>query len=274
MNNFYISTGTMVGRANGYDHRVITDNFRSLDCDGFELMLLPAWYGRLDTVAKDIRAAEVYVPVVHFDKEIGITLAEGNKYLISGAMAKFSENVKTAEAVGAKKAVFHLWGGAKSDSNIDTAIGLLPEMRHICTECGVSLMIENIPCVYSDPLSVWKKIAAAVPDMKFIFDTRFGAFHGQCADIFASPLWKSVIHIHVSSYSGGKNEWGLIRPILHPGEGTIDFDSLISSMPSYKESVTLESPVLAVDGSLDLEKLQRSVNYLREKFALYKPFEK
>lgn len=274
MNKFYVSTGTVVGKANGYDHRVITGDFSRLSCDGFEIMILPAWYGKLDAIAEDLRSASLNMPVVHFDKEIGMTLAEGNKYLISGAMARFEQNALFAEKVGAEKCVFHLWGGPKSDSNIDAAIGLLPEMRRICSEHGIRLMIENIPCVYSDPLSIWKKIAAVIPDMPFIFDTRFGAFHAQYMDIFASSVWKSVCHIHISSYSGGKNEWGLIRPILHPGEGTVDFDHLISNMPHYAESVTLESPVLAPDGTIDLEKLQRSVDYLKEKFTLYAPFDK
>lgn len=274
MNKLYVSTGTIVGRANGYNHHVIEENFRRLNCDGFEIMILPAWYGRLDEIAGDLVSAGINMPVVHFDKEIGVTLAEGNKYLISGAMAKFEQNAGFAEKIGAEKAVFHLWGGPKSDSNIGEAIGLLPEMRRICAEHGVKLMVENIPCVYSDPLSVWGKIAAVIPDMPFIFDTRFGAFHSQYMDIFSSPLWKNVCHMHISSYSGGKNEWGLIRPILHPGEGTVDFDHLISNMPRYTDSVTLESPVLADDGTLDLCKLQRSLDYLKEKFSLYAPFEK
>ena len=270
-NRFYISTGTIVGRANGRDHRVITDNFEKLDCDGFELMMQAEWYGKLDAVAADIKAAGVPTPVIHFDKEIGVTLAEGNKYLAAEAMARFEKNASVAEKIGAKKAVFHLWGGPKSDGAVDMEIGLLPEMMRSCREHGVTLMIENIPCVFSDPLSVWQRIAESVPDVALIFDTRFGAFHGQYIDIFASRLWKNVIHMHVSSYAGKQNEFGLIRPILHPGEGTVDFDHLISNMPSYRESVTLESPVLGDDGTLDLDKLQSSVNYLREKFALYRP---
>lgn len=273
-NVFYASTGTIVGRANDFSHKVITERFKDIDCDGFELMMLKAWYGRMDGIAYDLGAAGVYTPVIHFEKEIGVMLAEGSDSAADEAMKLFCENARMGGLVGAKKAVFHLWGGPKSDSAVEKAIKLLPQMSEICEKHGVTLTIENIPCVFSDPLTVWGKIAESVPDMPFTFDTRFGAFHAQYMDIFASPLWKNVRHVHVSSYNGVKNEWGLIRPILHPGEGKIDFDHLISNMPRYEGSVTLESPVLGEDGSLDIAKLNASINYLRGKFALYRPDEK
>lgn len=273
-NRFYASTGTIVGRVNGFDHRVIIDSAKKIDCDGFELMMLKAWYGKLDMIAEELTSAGIYFPVIHFDKEIGIMLAEDFSGEHEKATGLFAENIKLGKAVGAKKAVFHLWGGPKSDSDVGRAIELLPQLRAMCGDAGITLMIENIPCVYSDPLSVWGRIALKIPDMPLIFDTRFGAFHDQYMDIFASPLWKNVKHMHISSYSGAKNEWGLIRPILHPGEGRIDFDHLISNLPHYESSVTLESPVLSEDGKLDIEKLNRSLTYLREKFAQYRPDEK
>ena len=110
--------------------------------------------------------------------------------------------------------------------------------------------------------------------MGFIFDTRFGKFHEQYMDIFASPVWKNVKHMHASSFSGAKNEWGLIRPILQPGEGKVDFDHIISNMPHYEGSVTLESPVIAEDGSVDIATVNRSLDFLRERFEKYRPDEK
>jgi hypothetical protein len=38
-------------------------------------------------------------------------------------------------------------------------------------------------------------------------------------------------------------------------------------MPRYDHSVTLESPVLSPDGSVDIEKLNHSLDYLRERFG-------
>lgn len=270
-NKFYASTGTLVGRENNFDYSVIIRNAKSIKADGLELMMLKAWYGRLDEIAKALAEAGVYTPVIHFEKEIGVMLAEGDPQVNEAALELFRENARMAKMIGAKKAVFHLWGGPKSDGAVDGSIELLPQMKEICEAAGTELLIENIPCVYNDPLSIWEKIYSRIPDMGFIFDTRFGKFHDQYMDIFASPTWKNVKHMHASSFLGAKNEWGLIRPILQPGGGKVDFDHLISNMPHYEGSVTLESPVIAEDGSVDIATLNRSLDFLREKFALYRP---
>lgn len=270
-NRFYASTGTLVGRENNFDYCVIIENAKKIRADGFELMILRPWYGRLDEIAKALADAGVYTPVIHFDKEIGVMLAEGDPKTSEKALELFAENVRMAKMTGAKKSVFHLWGGQKSDGAVDGAIELLPQMKEMCEAAGTELLIENIPCVYNDPLSIWEKIYSRIPDMGFVFDTRFGKFHDQYMDIFASPTWQNVKHMHASSFLGAKNEWGLIRPILQPGEGKVDFDHLISNMPHYEGSVTLESPVIAEDGSVDIATLNRSLDFLREKFALYRP---
>ena len=270
-NRFYASTGTLVGRENNFDYCVITENAKKIRADGFELMILRPWYGRLDEIAKALADAGVYTPAIHFDKKIGVMLAEGDPKTSEKALELFAENVRMAKMTGAKKSVFHLWGGQKSDGAVDGAIELLPQMKEMCEAAGTELLIENIPCVYNDPLSIWEKIYSRIPDMGFVFDTRFGKFHDQYMDIFASPTWQNVKHMHASSFLGAKNEWGLIRPILQPGEGKVDFDHLISNMPHYEGSVTLESPVIAEDGSVDIATLNRSLDFLREKFALYRP---
>ena len=270
-NRFYASTGTLVGRENNFDYCVIAENAKKIRADGFELMILRPWYGRLDEIAKALADAGVYTPAIHFDKEIGVMLAEGDPKTSEKALELFAENVRMAKMTGAKKSVFHLWGGQKSDGAVDGAIELLPQMKEMCEAAGTELLIENIPCVYNDPLSIWEKIYSRIPDMGFVFDTRFGKFHDQYMDIFASPTWQNVKHMHASSFLGAKNEWGLIRPILQPGEGKVDFDHLISNMPHYEGSVTLESPVIAEDGSVDIATLNRSLDFLREKFALYRP---
>ena len=273
-NKFYASTGTLVGRENNFDYNVIIENAKDIKSDGIEFMMLRVWYGKLDEIAKARADAGVYTPVIHFDKDIGVMLAAGDPQTNEKALALFSENARMAKMIGAGKAVFHLWGGQKSDGAVDGAIELLPQMKEICEAAGTELLIENIPCVYNDPLSVWEKIYSRIPDMGFIFDTRFGKFHEQYMDIFASPVWKNVKHMHASSFNGAKNEWGLIRPILQPGEGKVDFDHIISNMPHYEGSVTLESPVIAEDGSVDIATVNRSLDFLRERFEKYRPDEK
>lgn len=163
--------------------------------------------------------------------------------------------------------MFHLWGGKFSDSAIDDSVKFVPYFYEMCDKAGVDLLIENIPARENGPFSCFEKIKKAYPHARFIYDTRFGEFHGESRKLFASDFWRDVRHIHISSFDGRMNEWGLLRPILHPGEGIIDFDSLIGDMPEYGASVTLESPVLSDDGSIDIDKLNRSLSYLKEKFS-------
>jgi hypothetical protein len=64
--------------------------------------------------------------------------------------------------------------------------------------------------------------------------------------------------------------WGVTRPILHPGEGKIDFHALFASMPPYNgNTVTLESPVMLSDGTHDLDKLNRSLSFIRQEMQKF-----
>jgi sugar phosphate isomerase/epimerase len=92
---------------------------------------------------------------------------------------------------------------------------------------------------------------------------------GQIDTFFESELWHDRIgHIHVSDYSGETvpEMWGVTRPILHPGDGIIDFERLFERMPPCTaETLTLESPVIAKDGTLDIAKLNQTLRYLHQK---------
>ena len=101
MNKLYVSTGTIVGRANGYDHRIITENFEKFECDGYELMMLGFWYKKLDTVAADLKASGIYTPVIHFDKDIGVIFAENDDRFVPKAIDFFKINAEFAEEIGA-----------------------------------------------------------------------------------------------------------------------------------------------------------------------------
>ena len=259
----------MVGRANGYNHRIIPDNKNAVSADGFELMMLKAWYDELPAVARDLEKAAVVTPTIHFEKDVGALLGLGTPEEREEGLHLFRKNAEMAEAVGAQKAVFHLWDGRFSPEQVKNAIALLPSLYEICTQHGVELVVENVPCRTPSPLDAIRRIAERFPDARFTFDTRHGTYMGQCEAFFASELWETRIgHLHISDYSGETvpGMWGVTRPILHPGEGIIDFDALFDAMPPYHgETVTLESPVMREDGSLDLEKLNRTLSYLREK---------
>lgn len=259
----------MVGRANGYDYHVIIENGSAVCADGFELMMLKAWYDKLREVADALEKAGIYTPTLHFEKDVGALLSLGTSEDRQEGLRLFKLNADMAKAVGAEKAVFHLWDGRFSAGQIGNAISLLDSLYEICDKRGVRLAVENVPCRQPTPIEGILAIAGAFPEAGFTFDTRHASYMNQCGAFFESGIWESrICHLHVSDYSGGTvpGMWGVTRPILHPGEGIIDFEAVFSAMPAYHGgTVTLESPVLAEDGSLDLAKLNRSLAYLAEK---------
>ncbi len=266
-NEIYASTGTFIGMANGFDHNIIKEKAKEIDCSGFELLILTAWHDDLDDIIRQIASFGIDFPVIHFAKGIGILFAENTADAVLQARRDFSQNVEAAKRIGAKKAVLHLWGGPNSDLFVDYSVKYLPEFYRECEDAGIELLIENIPAKYHGPVCNWLLARKNYHDVKFIYDTRFGEFHAEHDRIFSPAFWRDVKHIHVSSFLGNTERWGLLRPILHPGEGRVDIDSLLARMPRYDGTVTLESPVLAADGSIDTQKLNRSLELLRRKFA-------
>ena len=143
-------------------------------------------------------------------------------------------------------------------------ISFLEKLIKIAEGFGLKLLIENIPCTTHSGLQNWKRIKEFLPKIDFIFDTRFGSFHDEINEILEDELWNFVSHIHISDYSSYPRDFSKIRPILHPGEGVIDFDSLFEKLSnkSYNGSFTLESPVMIQNGA-DIEKLNSSLIYIK-----------
>ncbi len=258
-----------MGRANGYDHMLIANHHKEIEADAFELMMLAAFYGKLQKIANDLEHAHVDIRAIHFEKDITALLGlHGDEERVEG-FRRFRENAEMGRFVGAKKAVFHLWDGRFSPEQIEGVISILDELYEICEKNGLELVVENVPARIPTPYENVAKIARRFPHARFTFDTRHCHFLGQIETFFKSDLWETRIgHIHVSDYSGATvpEMWGVTRPILHPGEGIIDFEALFSSMPPCAaETLTLESPVIGADGSLDLPKLNRTLRYLAKK---------
>lgn len=263
------STGTMVGRANGYNHRIVTENHRDIAANGFELMMLSAYYERLSDVIRDFTRADVKLRTIHFEKNITALLGLGTEEDRREGLRIFRINAETGRAVGAEKAVFHLWDGRFSPAQTESVLTLLASLYEICEECDLELMIENVPARVPSPYENVAEAARRYPSARFTFDTRHAHVMGQCETFLESPLWQRIGHIHVSDYNGETvpNMWGVTRPILHPGEGIIDFDAFFRAMPPYHGgTVTLESPVMLGDGSVDLPKLNASLVYLGSRF--------
>ncbi len=277
------STGTMVSRLNGYDYRRAFREAAALCADGLssgiELMMLTHYYDKYKDVVAEIRANGLSAPVIHCEKEIGTMLSDGGLQASEGnaaeaesirrqVLALFRLNCEIGALAGSRRMVLHLWGGVNSDRHLDYNISALGELNGIAASHGIRLLIENIPSVSNDPLRNWHAVLAshALGDGGFIFDTRFGRLHEQIEEILAdSAVIPHIEHVHISDFGGTYRDFKALRPILHPGEGTVDFPRIAVLLDGigYESTVTLESPV-ALENDMDIPKLRRTLAYLNE----------
>jgi sugar phosphate isomerase/epimerase len=275
----FCSTGTTVGRANGYNIDVVTEAFphfmeRGL-ISGAELMMIPVFYDRMKEVAQEWLRAGLRFPVIHCEKEIGTQLSDAGKSFAAGdgdsghalyrrALDDFRRNCEMAAMAGCEKMVFHLWGGLTSDSYASYNISVLPELLDIIRPYRVRLLIENVPCTTKDPLSQWQALAGHLGSCGLIFDTRFGFFHRQTQAIWNDEtVVPHIEHIHISDIRGEERDFSALRPIYHPGEGMVDFLAVANCLmqADYRGTFTLESPVIRPDGA-DIPKLAESLQFL------------
>ncbi len=274
------STGTMVGRSNGYDYkRALCEIYALCEkglSDGLELMMLGFYYDKKSAVTEAICASGVQAYTIHCEKEIGSMLSDAALLFARGrrdeadalcadARELFRLNCAFGEAVKAERMVLHLWGGRNSDGHIEYNIEKFEGLKKIAAEHGIRLLVENIPSNTADPRSNWHKLMPHMDGAGFIFDTRFGKLHEQSADILTDPVLTPIIeHIHVSDFGGGYRDFAALRPILHPGEGKIDFDEIFTLISGigYSGSVTLESPIMEGE-ALNTAKIARTLAFLR-----------
>ena len=277
----YVSTGALVGRVNGYDLRggldIIADLYDQGICRGLELMMLTAYYSRADEVLSLVRGCGVPTPVIHCEKDVGTLLSDAGTLYAAGksgeadgkrdeALRLFRLNCIFGGALSIPRMVLHLWGGYASDHHVDYNISELPELSRIASEHGIRLLIENVPSSRYDPLSNWRRLLPSLEDGGLIFDTRFGQLHNQIRETLTDPeIAPRIEHVHISDFGGGYRDFSALRPILHPGEGTVDFPqaaSLLDAM-DYRGGITLESPVMGESGR-DTDKLERTLRYLAD----------
>ena len=240
-------------------------------------MMLPAYYGRGDGVISLVRDCGVPAPVIHCDKDVGTLLSDAGTLYAAGksedadgkrdeGLRLFRLNCAFGESLSIPRMVLHLWGGYASDHHVEYNVSMLPELSRIASEHGIRLLIENVPSSRYDPLSNWRRLLPSLGDGGLIFDTRFGQLHDQIREILTDPeIAPRIEHVHVSDFGGGYRDFAALRPILHPGEGTVDFPlaaSLLDAM-DYRGAVTLESPVMGEEG-WNTDKLAGTLRYLAD----------
>jgi len=273
------STGALIGRSNGYDIHLVTEIFprlleRSL-ISGGELMMLPVYYDRLAAVSSEWLSAGISFPVIHCEKNVGTLLsdaaaaaAEGDrsaeKSLRAQAEEDFLRNCEMGAMTSSRVMVLHLWGGMKSDAHVEYNVEALPALCERIRPYGIRLLIENVPSNTHDPLTNWRRLIPQLEWCDLIFDTRFGQLHRQIAETWAdADIAPHIRHIHISDILGAHRDFSTLRPILHPGEGMIDFDAFARILDDhhYTGTITLESPVIR-EGGADGEKLAGTLERL------------
>lgn len=284
MNRILVSTGTMVAPENGFDYVRALGEIKSLYseglCDGLELMMLKFYYDKREAVISAVKDFGVKAETIHCEKDIGTMLSDaGGVYatgdretadeISSSAFDLFRYNCTYAEKLGIDRMVLHLWGGFNSDSHIEYNIEKFEALKEVAGEYGVKVLVENIPSRIYDPRRNWQKLLPSMDNAGFVFDTRFGMLHRQIEGIILdSALMEKVEHVHISDFAGTYRQFRALRPILHPGEGSVDFKKTASLLrdAGYDGTITLESPV-AYGESLDVDKLADTLKYLKDLFC-------
>jgi len=249
-NKLYCSTGTMVGRANGWNHRLFIENGKYIEADGFELMMVKAYYEKLDIVLRDCVVSGLYFGVIHAEKDIGFYLG-GDKEDQAEALRLFRVNCEAGRAIGAEKLVLHLWSGPRSDHDLSRNLMMLDDLYEIAERSRIRLLIENVPCAMNDPITNLSRVTQKRPDAQFVYDVRFGAFHEQNEAIVSSGALSDgrIDHVHLSDYVGPPYDFASLRPILHLGKGIIGLEKLLPMIAEkYHGTLTLESPEILEAG--------------------------
>ncbi len=242
-----------------------------IHCDGFEIMMCSVWYDMVDKIGEDLLKMNLNFPVFHADKKIGEKLSQNDEGDKEIAFSRFETNCRLAQTIGAKLMVLHLWGGISSDKHIDFNTGCFYELNRIARQYGQLLTIENVVCNQKDPMTHLKMLLAKYPSISFTFDTKMAAFHGQLDEIYKSEhemFWSGnhIRHLHINDYGGGYMEWGKLN-VLHIGKGHVDFDTFFDFImdKKYAGDFTVEATSLRKDGTVDLENLNKSLDWIRKR---------
>ena len=271
MHQILCSTGALIGRPNGRDYRLLKQFQPQLDCDGFEFMLYNTWYDQIEELTAFLKTIQLHIPVVHCEKSLSEHISAGGDEELREAFRLFEINCSVAEALGAEKMVFHLWNGIISDSNFESNLRAYPELRERAEKHGLTLLVENVVCNGTDPMTHWAELYQQYPDIRFVFDTKMADFHRQLELLYQPEydwLWKEghIQHYHVNDYDGGYKDWSNLK-VLPLGKGHIDFERFFQfvKQTGYTGGFTFEATGFDKTGTVNIRNLN-------EQFALARKY--
>lgn len=269
------STGAIVSRMNGRDHRLILKYRPLLRCDGMEFMMYGSWYDRRDEIARDLAGSGIAFPVMHVEKGVGDRISRDQGDDTRDAVRDFELNCDMANAIGAGQLVLHLWGNVDSDRHIEHNYRVYERLARIARAHDLELTVENVVCSHADPMTHLSEMRALFPDCAFTIDTKMSAFHDQMP-LFSRPEWawlwteKRIRHLHVNDYRGASMDWSALRT-LFIGDGQIDFIPFFETAGryGYEGSLTCECTAVRPDGSVDIDRLNDSLDAVRALTSRY-----
>ncbi len=269
MNEILCSTGALIGKPNGRDYTLLEKLAGELSCDGFEFMMYSSWYEQADRLTDALRGTGLSFPVMHCEKHIGEKISRGEAGDLEEALRLFRINCRIAQSIGAEKLVLHLWDGMISDSHFENNLAAYAQLKEIADSHGLLLLVENVVCNHEDPMTHWCALREQYADVRFVFDTKMAAFHGQMDLLYDREyewLWRGghIAHFHVNDYGGGYMEWDRLKT-LPIGGGNVDFVKFFSFVKDtgYEGMFTVEATAFNREGVVDTGMLNRCFEEIR-----------
>ena len=250
------------------DHLDIARYALSLPIDGVEVMYYPEWTPRVEEIADDLLATGLRFPAIHVEKGAAPAMISSDKETQAQGRSWLAASCRLGQLVGARTAVFHLWGMPGSDEHIEQNLAILRECIDIAEKYEMELAVETIPCVKSTPLEIIQRVIELDDRCRVALDTEFLAIHGQIEPALDAPwLWTPglVQHIHLKDYDGQQYTTDGYRRYLHPGEGNLDFARFFARLQQFgfQGNFSLEASVVSPDKVRDSAKLQSSLANIR-----------
>lgn len=266
----YASTGAFVTRKNNRDYHLIERVAPELSADGIEFMMYTSWDSIAIPLAKELRRTGVNFPVMHMDKRIGEVLAEGDDGYMAEAARMFQRDVDMACVIGAETLVLHLWSGPRSDARFDIALEAYAVFAELAEARGLKLTIENVICMSGLALNRLRELRDKFPNIRFTYDTKMAQFRGE-NELIRLKEWdwlfrdKHAAHLHANDCDGSVQSGRQALAVLHYGEGNVDFDSFFEYVrgTGFSGSATVESTSCLEDGTVETDKLNRSLESVR-----------
>ena len=264
----YISNGCIVTRYNGRDFHLIPKYARQLPVDGVEFLMYYVWDDEVKELRRFLRSSGISFPVTHMDKQVGELLAESGLEYKEEILRWFRRDLATACELGSKKLVLHLWNGPYSDRNFDCALDLYGELYELADKEGILLTAENVACKTNLCLTHLKALLDKYPFARFTYDTKMAFLHKE-NEMLGNPEWESIIpavsHLHMNDSQMADIGGGRL-PIMHIGDGDVDFKSFFALMKErrFSGTATIESTSVLEDGSVQIEKLKKSIETVRK----------